>query len=284
MSKILVTAASGTVSSVLVNTLKETNQDFRIALRNLEKANELGWNGLDTVVLDFEKPETHSIALEGIEKIFTLLPNYTENFLQNFKLFLDTAKSKGAKHIVFMTAMGVEHNEEAPLRQMEKYIEQSGFTYTFLRPNWFMQNFVKFHGAAIKNLGGIYLPAGNAKTSFIDTRDISECAYEALLDDRHINKSYTLTGPEPLSHFDVAKKISDALGKDVQYHALTDDEARDLFTKIGYTNEMTEMMIGLYNFVKQGYSEIVTDDVKLILGREPINFDKFVQDYLEFWQ
>lgn len=284
MSKILVTAASGTVSSVLINTLKETNQDFRIALRNLEKANELGWNGLDTVVLDFEKPETHSIALEGIEKIFTLLPNYTENFLQNFKLFLDTAKSKGAKHIVFMTAMGVEHNEEAPLRQMEKYIEQSGFTYTFLRPNWFMQNFVKFHGAAIKNLGGIYLPAGNAKTSFIDTRDISECAYEALLDDRHINKSYTLTGPEPLSHFDVAKKISDALGKDVQYHALTDDEARDLFTKIGYTNEMTEMMIGLYNFVKQGYSEIVTDDVKLILGREPINFDKFVQDYLEFWQ
>lgn len=284
MSKILVTAASGTVSSVLVNTLKETNQDFRIALRNLEKANELGWNGLDTVVLDFEKPETHSTALDGIEKIFTLLPNYTENFLQNFKTFLDTAKSKGVKHIVFMTAMGVEHNEEAPLRQMEKYIEQNGFTYTFLRPNWFMQNFVKFHGAAIKNLGGIYLPAGNAKTSFIDTRDISECAYEALLDDRHINKAYTLTGPEPLSHFDVAKKISNALGKDVQYHALTDDEARDLFTKIGYTNEMTEMMIGLYNFVKQGYSEIVTEDVKIILGREPINFDKFVQDYLEFWQ
>ncbi len=284
MGKILVTAASGTVSSVLVNILKETNQDFRIALRNLDKAKELGWDGLDTVVLDFEKPETHTDALENIEKIFTILPNYTYDFIQNFKSFLDKAKSNGTKHIVFMTAMGVEHNEDAPLRQMEKHIEESGFNYTFLRPNWFMQNFVKFHGAAIKNLGGIYLPAGNSKTSFIDTRDISECAYEALLDERHINKAYTLTGPEALSHFEVAKKISDALGKDVQYHALTDEEARDLFTKIGYTNEMTETMIELYNFVKQGYTEIITNDVKSILGREPINFDKFVIDYLEFWK
>ncbi len=284
MSKILVTAASGTVSSVLVNMLKATDMDFKIGLRNIEKANELGWDELDIVELDFDKVETHSPALEGIEKLFALLPNYTDSFIQNFKSFIDTAKLKDVKQIVFMTAMGVENNDEAPLRKMENYIEESRFTYTFLRPNWFMQNFIKFHGAAIKNLGGIYLPAGNAKTSFIDTRDISACAFESLLDGRHSNKAYSLTGPEALSHYDVAKKISDVLNKDVQYHALTDEEAKDMFSKIGYNDEMIEMMLALYNFVKQGYSEPVTNDVEQILNRQAINFDKFVQDYIEFWQ
>ena len=60
-------------------------------------------------------------------------------------------------------------DETNPLRQVEHYIEKSGIGYTFLRPSWFMQNFSSgFIAPMITGMGGIYLPAADAKSSFID--------------------------------------------------------------------------------------------------------------------
>ena len=54
----------------------------------------------------------------------------------------------------------------------EKIIQESGIPYTFLRPSAFMQNFVTQFGYTIRAQNVFYVPAGNAKMSFVDTRDI----------------------------------------------------------------------------------------------------------------
>ena len=58
-------------------------------------------------------------------------------------------------------------------RQAEKMIEESGIPFTFLRPNDFMQNFVNFYSPTIKSDNALYLPAEDAKVSFVDVRDIA---------------------------------------------------------------------------------------------------------------
>jgi uncharacterized protein YbjT (DUF2867 family) len=59
------------------------------------------------------------------------------------------------------------HGEE------EKIIEDSEIPYTFLRPPAFMQNFVTQFSHTIKIQNAFYVPAGDAKTSFVDARDIA---------------------------------------------------------------------------------------------------------------
>ena len=41
-------------------------------------------------------------------------------------------------------------------RQVEKMIEDSGISYTFLRPNSFMQNSVTFFSQTIREQGGFF--------------------------------------------------------------------------------------------------------------------------------
>jgi uncharacterized protein YbjT (DUF2867 family) len=72
-------------------------------------------------------------------------------------------------------------------------IEESGIPFTFLRPNDFMQNFVNFYSPTIKSDNALYLPAQDAKVSFVDVRDIAATAVKTLTDDdKHIGKGYTL--------------------------------------------------------------------------------------------
>ena len=62
----------------------------------------------------------------------------------------------------------------------EKIIQESGIPYTFLRPSAFMQNFVTQFGYTIRAQNVFYVPAGNAKMSFVDTRDIAAISSKIL--------------------------------------------------------------------------------------------------------
>ena len=47
----------------------------------------------------------------------------------------------------------------------------------------------------------------------IDVRDIGEVAVKALTEGGHADKVYVLTGPESVTYFDVARSLSNAVGK-----------------------------------------------------------------------
>ena len=125
--------------------------------------------GVTVVPLDFGRPEPsmrrwrRSIASGLLAVTGDTAPD------QALMPFVDRARSAGVRHIAYMTAGGVEQAEDNPMRKVEHYIERSGVPYTFLRPSWFMQNFSSgFIAPMITGMGGIYLPAADAKTSFIE--------------------------------------------------------------------------------------------------------------------
>jgi uncharacterized protein YbjT (DUF2867 family) len=81
----------------------------------------------------------------------------------------------------------------------------------FLRPNEFMQGFINFQGTTIKSNNAFYIPAGDARVSFVDARDIAAIALRAVVDgDKYYNKTYMVTGPEALSYNQAAEILSNA--------------------------------------------------------------------------
>ena len=184
-STILVTGATGTVGSEVVKQLlassSTSHQDIiRAAVHSPDKADRLKHDKtLEIVSIDYYEPETIADALDNVDKLFLLTPPSAE-MVDISSSVVEEARKNDVKFIVKLSAMGADLEPGFTggrlHRQAEAIIEESKIPYTFLRPNAFMQNFVNRSGQTIKNQNAFYFPAGDAKISFVDVRDVASCS------------------------------------------------------------------------------------------------------------
>jgi uncharacterized protein YbjT (DUF2867 family) len=274
---ILVTGATGTLGSEVVKQLKGTGAPFKIAVT--EKMTKAKANGAEAVLLDYTRPETFAPALEGVDTLFLLSPAGRADLEPPL---VDAAKRAGLRHIVKQSVIGADAEDYIfgrEHRASEKHIESSKIPYTFLRPNGFMQNFVNNLGQSIRDQGTFALPQADSRVSHVDARDIAAVAAKALTEPRESNRIYTITGPESLSNFDIAAKLSAALDKDVTYIPVTDDDTRKAMKGMGAPDELIEKFLDLMRHYREGKAAVVTEEVANVTGRNPISFDHFARDY-----
>ena len=62
---------------------------------------------------------------------------------------------QGIRQIVFLSLQGVERNTAVPHHPVEKYLEAIDAPYTFLRPNFFMQNLSTTYRDGIRDRGTV---------------------------------------------------------------------------------------------------------------------------------
>src|SRR5215467_4042014 len=285
---ILVTGATGTVGGEVVKQLSSTGQKVRASVRSATRVTSNDkLKDVELVKMDYNKPETLVTAFKDIDKLFLLTPSSPKaaEFAGNL---VKEAKKAGIRRIVKQSVMGADSElDVAHLRlhrQAEKIIEESGIPFTFLRPNDFMQNFVNFYSPTIKSNNAFYLPAEDAKVSFVDVRDIAATAVKALTDDengRHIGKAYTITGPEALSYSRVADILSNVKGKKISYVNVSEEDTRAGMKAMGWDDWLIDTTLQLFDLYRKGYTSRVSSEVEEILGRKPISFTQFAKDYAQ---
>jgi uncharacterized protein YbjT (DUF2867 family) len=275
---ILISTANGKVGSEIVKTLIQQGQSVRIGAHNVAKA-QANFPGADVVHFDYNDEASLKASLKGISTLYLASPGDFPAEPENH--VVDLAKAAGVKRVVKLSGMGVENAPDVPLRQVEMHIEKSGLEWTFLRPTWFMQNYSTGMAEGIKH-GTLYEPAADAKTGFIDARDIAAVAVKALTEDGHNGQAYPLTGPQSLNRNQVAQKISSATGKPLQYVPVNDDQFRGSMQNV-LSPAYLDLMSNLYAGVRAGWSDATTDAVQRVLGREPISFEQFATDHKNDW-
>lgn len=276
MSKTLILGASGNVGSEIARILKQKGESVALATsRKVEKE--------DQVYLNLATGEGLENAFEGVDRAFLLAPPGYTNQDQLINPVIDLAKKHNLKKVVFMTAMGADANDEAPMRKAEIHLENSGLKYNIIRPNWFMQNFNTFWIHGILTQQKIFLPVGDAKGSFIDTRDIASVASELLFNDSFDNQAFNITGSEALNHNEVASILSEVTGKNIGYQDITPEAMREGLLGAGLPADYTEFLLMILSFFKLGYSSAITNSVKEITGKDPISFRKYAEDYKASW-
>jgi uncharacterized protein YbjT (DUF2867 family) len=140
-----------------------------------------------------------------------------------------------------------------------------------------------FIAPMIKHQNGIFLAAGDGKTSFISTKDIAEVAATAF-SKAHYGKEHNLTGSEALDHSQVAKIIGDVIGKVVTYHALPEEAMLRGARNQGMPEGAVQYMGILYAVVRAGYMAAVTNDVENVTGQKPITFGEFARQNVPCWR
>lgn len=274
--KVLVMGASGTVGSVLVSQLKKKGVNV-LASTSKKPTSQ------DQVQVNLATGEGLKSALTGVDKLFLLSPpGYADQYAL-LSPVVQEAKRRGLKKVVLMTAYGANADESSPFRRVEVELEKSGLSYNIIRPNWFYQNFHTFWVQGINEQNKILLPAGNAKVGFIDARDISAVAAELLTSDRFDNKDFDLTGPDSVNHDDVARAISSATGREVTYQDIDPEALKAGLVGAGLPEDYARFMLMIFGFLREGYNSATNDNVKKIIGREPIGLKQYVEDFKKAW-
>ena len=278
--KILITGATGNVGLAVIKSLVKNMHATSIVagVRDLNSDKQkLAAFDIECVAFDFENNKTYRPALQNCDILFLLRPPQISNTEKYFKPLIAIAKEVGVTHIVFLSVQGVEKSSIIPHYKIEKLIVESGINYTFLRPAYFMQNFLGTLNRDLVQNKKIFLPAGRAKFTLVDVTDVGDVAALIVSNvKKHINKSYELTNNEKLTFEEMAMQLSNELGFKVRY------ESPNLFhfywakRKEKMPSMLILVMIMLHYLPRLQEEPNTTNWVSTLLQKQPTTFKQFI--------
>ncbi|HBV87737.1 MAG TPA: NAD(P)-dependent oxidoreductase [Desulfosporosinus sp.] len=280
MKKILVTGVTGNVGRYVCSSLLDMGEPVKAGLISMSAAKIAQVDSrAECVLFDFENQSTFSTALQNVDRVFLMRPPHLGK-PEDLKPFITAMKNANIRLVSFLSLMGVEKNPIPPHHKIEKYLEKAGIPYAHIRPGFFMQNLTGAHLPEIRDKGEIFIPAGNSKCSFIDSKDIGYAAAVLLANpDKYRNTAHTLTGPESLDYFQIAKILTNVLGRKIVYQKPSIYAYRKHMLDIRRLDrEYVNVTIMLYLMTRLGTAKRITEDYKKLTGRMPRTVEMFVKD------
>jgi uncharacterized protein YbjT (DUF2867 family) len=276
---VLVTGATGSTGQALWQALARRGVPARAMVRKAADVDRFTGPATDAVVADFDDESALATAVKGIERAYLVTPSSERAEAQQLG-FVETAARGGVRHLVVLSQLGAAEN--SPVRFLryhavvERRVRELGLGHTFLRPNLYFQGLFAF-GPSIARDGAFGAPIGEARVSAIDVLDIGEVAATVLASDALEDATLTLTGPQALTHEQMAESLSTALGRTVTFS----DVPADAFAAALDGVLPPWQVAGLgedYAHYRRGEAEAVSTAVEDVTGRPPRTFAEFARD------
>lgn len=276
MLTIAITGVTGHLGGVVAKKLANLGMHAKHLARSPERAPKL--TGASLVKCHYEYSAESVAALSGVDLLFMVSAKESPNRLKQQLAFLDAAKEAGVTHIVYTSFYNARLNSTFTLARdhaaTEAYIKEKGFTYTFLRDNFYINFFVDM---ACQN-GELKGPSGNGKVSVVRRADLADVATEVLKNpERWANQTLNMTGPEELTLTEIAEQVTDCLGISIDYVEETITEAYASRKKWRADQWEYDSWVSTYTAIANGEQAGLSDDIERVLGRKPAS----LRDYLK---
>lgn len=189
-------------------------------------------SGVEVVTGYIGKSESLGGVFDGVDRMY--LAPLPETVVEVVEL----AKQAGVRHVVALSQQDVEEEaaqdrSEWHYYAVEKAVEESGLSWTFLRPGQFFTNMLDW-ADQIRADGVVRAPYPNAAYTPIAPDDIAAAAATCVLNSGHEGGKYFLTGPESLTKLDLVRTIATVTGQDLRFDEQPRDEAYQLMYDAGW--------------------------------------------------
>jgi len=233
-------------------------------------------DGVDTVQADLAKPATLDRVLDGVDKVFLLGPAHHDETAW-YRNAIDAAARAGVGHLVASSILGADPDSPTSFvrhhGQADAHLQASGIPWTILRPNIYMHNVTSLWPPTIGPDGNCYTPAGDARISMVDARDVAAVAARVLTEDGHAGQTYDLTGPQALTAAECCELLAVHLGRPIHCVQIDDETAHSAMLAAGVQRWMADALIELYRDYRRsgqdGYAAQLHGGVHAVTGQAP---------------
>jgi uncharacterized protein YbjT (DUF2867 family) len=277
---ILITGASGTVGRAVLAEVARSGEKHRAMYRSKEEAAKAPAR-TEAVVADFLEEASLVPALRGVETVYLVCSPIPE-LVQLEGNVIEASEAAGVRRIVLNSALGAgDYQKSFPSwhRRVEDKLKAAKIAHRILRPNSFMQNLMTYFAPSIRAQGAFYGAMGNARTSYVDVRDIAAVAAKALRNSEHDGKTYELNGPEALTCAEVAERISRHAEIAARYVNIPAAEQRKAMMDEGMPEWQLTALLELQEYYTGGRGGSLDGVIQGLLGRPPITIDRFLKEF-----
>ena len=285
-TRLLLTGATGNVGAAALQALlrqRPAGTEIAVATRSANDDALDGAVDVERVPFDFTTPETVAPALRGVTGLLLVRPPAISDVARYLRPVVQAAVAAGVGHVVFLSLQGAQYNPFVPHHQVEGYLKNSTLRYSLLRPSFFMQNLSTTHRDDIRWHDQLVLPAGHARTSFVDAVDVGAAAARLLLAPPATSAGYELTSREAWTYDEVAAQLSAVLGRRIHYRAAGIREFRAYERAKGTPAALVNVMTGIYLAARFGLAGHVSPVLAGLLGREPGTLRAFLERERACW-
>ena len=280
MKRILITGATGNVGLEVVRALYgPQGVEILAGVRDVARGAPMlqAYPRVRLVPFDFADASTQEAALAGCDSLFLLRP---PQITDDFGDLIVRARRAGVGHIVFLSVQGAENNRFIPHHKTEQLLKTSGVPYTLLRPAYFMQNFTTTLRADLVERHRIFLPAGQARFTLVDVRDVGAVAAVVLTaaGSGHHGQAYALTAGHRLTFQQMADQLTAGLGTCITYESPTPWQFYRAKRREGLAPGFILVMLLLHYLPRFMAPPLVTTAVADLLGKPPLEFAQFIAD------
>ena len=270
--KIAITGATGQLGFIVIEKLLlQTEANNIVALvRNPAKATHLTAQNIEVREFDYDRPETLVPALSGIDKLLLISANEVGRRTPQHKAVINAAKVAGVPYLAYTSLLRAD---TSPLglaqehRETEKLIQDSGLRYTFLRNNWYSENYLAGVAHTIE-IGTLFGAAQDGRISSASRIDYAEAAAKVLTSTVHDNQTYELAGSESFTRADLAQFISQATHKSVIYQNLSADDLRQGLTQASLPSHLIDVIVDADVQTAKGAMYSNSKDLEQLIGHK----------------
>ena len=277
---ILLTGATGRVGSAAAKALARANIPFRALVRDPDKV-AFDPDAAEIVQGDLNDPAIVEQALQGVSRALIVMGNHPDQAKLE-RQFASLAADGGVSHLVKVSSMEAAPDATATLPKnhydTEQHIASLGVDWTFLRPNYYMQNMLMYAGS-IARTNSFALPLGTAKTAMIDSRDVGEVAAVVLTGEGHAGQAYRLTGPAMMDFHEVAARMGTVLERPVSYVAQSPEVFREVLGQFIQSVWQLDAVCELFAEIAAGSLEEQHSTTADLLGRPAVDLETFTRQF-----
>jgi NAD(P)H dehydrogenase (quinone) len=302
LSKIVVTGASGQFGRAAAEQLLEicAPEDVICLSRTPETLADLADKGATVRRADFDDPASLPAAMEGGERMLLISTVRVGSRVEQHTAAVEAAKAAGVGHVVYTSLLGVRKPNNPSVEGFdhiatERMIEASGLAWTFLRNSLYAEAVATAMTIPALLAGHKPENAGQGRVPIVSRDDCVAIAVGVLTQDGHANTACDVTGPELWTLPDAMALVSQMAGKPIAIELVDDEGMYAYFDSLGVPRKASDVMPdgpipwaseGMVTFgqsIREGFMDVVSDDVERITGRPPRTLRSVLEQYQGAW-
>jgi uncharacterized protein YbjT (DUF2867 family) len=260
---IVITTPTGAIGHQVLDNVLDSGEPIRVIARDPARLPGHIRGSVEVVQGSHRDIDVVTKAFAGADSVFWLMPldpraeSLEAAFVDSTRPACEAFTSQGVARVVGVSALGRGVAGNAGLVSaslaMDDLIASTGVSFRALTMPSFMDNVLR-QVEPIKNQGVFFSPTpGDRKFPACATRDIAAVAARLLLDHSWSGQGgVPVLGPEDLSLNDMARIMSEVLGKPVRFQEIPVAAFKDTLTGNGMSGAVAQGMVDMMTAKNDG--------------------------------